>query len=145
MIGNKIKQLRKSEGLTQKEIADRLGVKQGYISRIERGLADPSPQLSKSVCRVFGVTSEWLFSDNDNQPLVKFELGGFLDDIDELRNSSRDDILKLIDECDELADSINYKLQKLVIADACFNNGDKDLTIAIRRLRYSLLDIEINF
>ena len=39
-IGNKIKELRIQEGLTQEELADKTGTKKSYISRIERGKSD---------------------------------------------------------------------------------------------------------
>jgi transcriptional regulator with XRE-family HTH domain len=34
-IGEKIRQLRKNEGLTQQELADKTGISRGHISRIE--------------------------------------------------------------------------------------------------------------
>lgn len=59
-IGERIKKLRKTEMLTQKEFAKSLGVSQGYIPSIEKGLKEPSGQLLLSISRAFGVNLEWL-------------------------------------------------------------------------------------
>ena len=41
-IGAKINQLRKKNGLTQEELADRCELSKGFISQVERGLTSPS-------------------------------------------------------------------------------------------------------
>ena len=41
-IGEKIKILRKKNGLTQEELADRCELTKGFISQIERDLTSPS-------------------------------------------------------------------------------------------------------
>ena len=41
-IGTKINQLRKKNGLTQEELADRCELSKGFISQVERGLTSPS-------------------------------------------------------------------------------------------------------
>lgn len=42
LITQRIKQLRLAKGLTQKAFSDSLGIVQGYLSSIERGLKIPS-------------------------------------------------------------------------------------------------------
>jgi transcriptional regulator with XRE-family HTH domain len=59
-IGNRIRELRKLELLTQEEFALELGVKQGYISALEIHKNEPSEQLILSICRTFGVSYDWL-------------------------------------------------------------------------------------
>ena len=41
-IGNKIKDLRNRNGLTQQELADRTELTKGFISQLERGQVSPS-------------------------------------------------------------------------------------------------------
>lgn len=58
-FGDRLKRARSYANLTQQGLADKSGVKQGTISKIERGDADSSTfivQLSKAC----GVSSEWL-------------------------------------------------------------------------------------
>ena len=62
LITQRIKQLRLAKGLTQKAFADSLGIVQGYLSSIERGLKIPSHILLMALCHTYGVREEWLFS-----------------------------------------------------------------------------------
>ena len=59
-IGDRIRELRKLESLTQEEFALELGIKRGYISTLETHRNEPSEQLIFSICRTFGVSYDWL-------------------------------------------------------------------------------------
>ena len=61
-ISNRIKSLRKVEGLTQKEFANRLLVSQSYLSGLENGNEIPTNKLTKLICLEFGVNESWLIS-----------------------------------------------------------------------------------
>ena len=56
----RIKQIRKSENLTQKAFADRLGLKQNTIATYEMGRTEPSDRTIADICREFNVNEEWL-------------------------------------------------------------------------------------
>ena len=57
---DRLKQLRKSLGLTQGELAERIGVGDTAISQIELGRVGLSEQNIKLICLTFGVHEEWL-------------------------------------------------------------------------------------
>lgn len=59
-IGKRIKELRQLTGVSQVVFAHSLGVHQGHISKVETGVAVPSKQLIKSICRQWEVREEWL-------------------------------------------------------------------------------------
>lgn len=65
MVPERIRQLRRTKGLSQKEFADSLGIVQGYLSCIERGKKNPSQTLLVALCHVYGVTEEWLFGGDE--------------------------------------------------------------------------------
>src|SRR5690349_21201901 len=47
----------KTSGLTKQEVAGRVGVKQGYISRLRSGDAtNPSPELLQKLAHLFGTS-----------------------------------------------------------------------------------------
>lgn len=48
-IGVRITRHRKMLGLSQQQVATGLGIRQGYFSKIERGKASPSPQLTRRI------------------------------------------------------------------------------------------------
>lgn len=49
---------RKNAGLTQKELAERIGADKGYISRIERGLTVPTVSTLYRIAAAMGLTVE---------------------------------------------------------------------------------------
>ncbi len=49
---------RKNAGLTQQELADRIGANKGYISRIERGLTVPTVATLYKIVSAMGLTIE---------------------------------------------------------------------------------------
>ena len=49
---------RKNAGLTQQELADRIGANKGYISRIERGLTVPTVATFYKIVSAMGLTIE---------------------------------------------------------------------------------------
>lgn len=59
MLGERVKELRKTLKLTQREFANRIGMKQNSIGQIEIG-RNPSDQTIISICREFNVNESWL-------------------------------------------------------------------------------------
>ncbi len=59
-IGDRIRELRKMEGLNQEQFALELGIKRGYVSTLEKHKNEPSKQLILNICRAFGVSYDWL-------------------------------------------------------------------------------------
>ena len=57
---DRIKELRKSLGLTQQEFGDRLGVKRNTIASYETGVNTPIDSIFISICREFSVNETWL-------------------------------------------------------------------------------------
>lgn len=59
-IGSFIAALRKANGMTQKELADRLPVSDKAVSRWERDECAPDISLIPVIAELFGVTSDEL-------------------------------------------------------------------------------------
>ena len=53
-IGQRVTDLRKDAGLTQKELAERCGLAQNHISRIEGGKYSPGLDLMETVAEALG-------------------------------------------------------------------------------------------
>lgn len=58
--GERIKDVRNSLGLTLEKFGEKLGVTKTAISRIEKGERSLTEQMTKSICREFGVDYIWL-------------------------------------------------------------------------------------
>ena len=57
---DRIRQIRKENELTQKEFAERLGVKQNTVASYEMGRIGISDSVVISICREFGINEDWL-------------------------------------------------------------------------------------
>ncbi len=62
-FGQRIQRLRDKRGLTQDELARRVGVHVQTISKIERGLHDPGTNLTLRIAQALGVKIGVLFSE----------------------------------------------------------------------------------
>ena len=61
-IGERLKIVILSQGITQKEFAERIGFSDKYISDIIRGRTKPSLALLSQIRSVFNVSAEWLIT-----------------------------------------------------------------------------------
>lgn len=59
-MNERIKEVRKSLGLTQDEFGRRLGVTRGAITNIEYNKVEPKPLLVDLLCREFNINETWL-------------------------------------------------------------------------------------
>lgn len=57
---DRIKQVRQSEGLTQAEFAEKIGLSRNFVAMIEIGQREPSDRTVRDICRVFNVNESWL-------------------------------------------------------------------------------------
>jgi putative transcriptional regulator len=62
---NNIKELRAREGLTQEELAKRVGVRRETIVFLEKGKYNPSLKLAHDIARVFQMPIEKIFLFDD--------------------------------------------------------------------------------
>ena len=60
IYGSRLKQLRNTEGMTQSEYAQRLGMEQPNYQRLERGTLDIKISMLINICTTFDVSADWL-------------------------------------------------------------------------------------
>ena len=78
--GERVREIRKSLGLTLEKFGEKLGVKKNAISQIETGRNSLTDQMTKAICREFGVDYIWLttgegemFVDSDDDFMEKID------------------------------------------------------------------------
>ena len=59
-MNERIKKLRKTLDLTQREFGERIGVKGNTIAQYELGRNEPIDAVISLICREYGVSEEWL-------------------------------------------------------------------------------------
>ena len=67
-LNEKIFQCRKRSGLSQEELAERLGVSRQAVSKWELGTAQPELDKLRLLAQTFGVSTDWLLDDAQEMP-----------------------------------------------------------------------------
>lgn len=74
----RLRELRKERGLTQGQVAGRLGVTPSMVSAYENGIRQPSYEVLIKIARLYGVSSDYLLGisgrrNPDSQHLVSLD------------------------------------------------------------------------
>lgn len=71
-IGNRIRELRNTQGLTQEELADRAELTKGYISQLERDMTSPSISTLEDILQCLGTNLGEFFRDESEEEQIVF-------------------------------------------------------------------------
>lgn len=66
MLGERIAKLRKAKGLSQYDLADRLGFSRGKLSNYEQGSRQPDYDTLKKIADFFEVSLDYLITGNES-------------------------------------------------------------------------------
>lgn len=80
-LGERIKEVRKTVGLTQLEFGEKIGIKGNTVTNYEADRREPQEVTLKAICDKFGINYEWL----------KYGKGEMVSEVD-------DDVLTLINK-----------------------------------------------
>ena len=72
---DRVRILRQKAGLTQAQLAERAGIEQGYLSRVERGKHSPSLEVTYRLAAALGVRPGDLFEPDGIQKRVQEVFG----------------------------------------------------------------------
>lgn len=78
VIGKRIREVRKSQGLTQTEFGAQIGIKGNTVTGYENGTRRPSDAIINSICLVFGVDQTWLRTGEGEMCVPVPDVGGAL-------------------------------------------------------------------
>ncbi|WP_069876287.1 helix-turn-helix domain-containing protein [Fusibacter sp. 3D3] len=86
MIENRLKQLRKENSLTQKELADKLNISKGSIAMYETGKRSPDNDILSSIADFFDVSTDYLLGRSNirrySEEILAFNTTEHLTDAD---------------------------------------------------------------
>jgi transcriptional regulator with XRE-family HTH domain len=68
-LGQKLRKLRKEQNLTQLELAQQVGITNGQVSTIERGVSSPSLATLHRIARALNVPMQEFFEDDRNKEI----------------------------------------------------------------------------
>ena len=148
-IGNRISKYRREKGLTQEELAAKLGVSSQAVSKWENDASCPDISLLPQLCRILSISTDELLTGNNNEvKLVPVEQRKSLDELT-LRvkvNSAQGDKVKvnlpmsLVKICLELGVEITPQMTGIESMKSVDLNKIMDL--AERGLIGKLVEIE---
>ena len=117
-IGDVIKKCRKNKGLTQEEMAARLGVTAPAVNKWEKGNALPDVALLAPIARLLGITTDELLSFKEE--LTDEEINQYLTDIQkDLQSKDFHDVfLSVKEKIEEYPNCEKLIWQAAVILDA---------------------------
>ena len=67
MLETKIREYRAKLGISQEELAERVGVRRETIVHLENGRYNPSLHLAMNIAKAFGTTVEEIFQFRDGE------------------------------------------------------------------------------
>ena len=86
-LGEKIKELRNKQGLTQEELADRAELSKGFISQLERDMTSPSIATLEDLLQCLGTTlGEFFMEEQEEEQIVFTEEDFFVKKDEEYKN-----------------------------------------------------------
>ncbi len=108
----RLKEIRKSLGLTMEKFGERLGVSKASISNIENGNRGLTEQMTKSICREFGVDYIWL-TTGDGEMFVESD-NDIMESIDRIMMGENDFHKNLFKTFARLDDDELVALEKII-------------------------------
>ena len=122
----RVKEIRKSLGLTLEKFGERIGVTRGSMSNIENGNRNLTEQMTKSICREFSVDYMWL-TTGDGEMFIDTD-DDFIERIDRImagEDEARKSLFKfMLELSDEDIAALDRLMKKAI--ESTQNNKEKD-------------------
>ena len=99
-FSNILSELRHSRGLSQRKVANDLGVSQALLSHYENGLREPRLDLVAKMCDYYGVTADYILGRTEKPDACRELAAGLqsviarLGDLTKEANTIVEDVLK---------------------------------------------------
>ena len=66
IVADRLKQLRNERGLTQKQVAEAVGLTKNALGNYEAGIREPSIAILRQLCLFFDVSADYLIGLTDS-------------------------------------------------------------------------------
>lgn len=95
-LGEKIKQIRKSKGMSQEQLAAILNVNRNYLSRIENGKSEPTSGVLKHIAQIFNIDLNSLLDTHEEIENDEEKIKYIIDNCKHLHTKDLDFIIRII-------------------------------------------------
>lgn len=135
-IGERIKEIRKDEHLTQVEFAQIFGLSHSHISNIENNRENPSETLLLFICSKFNVCYDWLVDGTGTRKVMNgYSRRGRINNYN-LASKEFENNYKLMND-DEIIEYTNAAFSALQVISSNFNTNKLN--------RYEILKAQNNY
>ena len=83
-LKDRLRELRKTTGLSQTDFAEKLGCGRGAIKNLEEGKTGISSTFADLICRIYGCNVVWLETGDGEmfrEPTIDEQIAGFVGDV----------------------------------------------------------------
>lgn len=133
-MGEKIKEIRKKEHLTQVEFAKLFGLSHSHISNIENNRENPSETLLLFICSKFNISYEWLkYGEGPEDVTSGYSRAGRINNY-KIASKAFEDNYRYMND-DELADYTDAAFSALQMIRSNFNrnrNNNREVLLSQR-------------
>lgn len=98
-MGPKLRDMRKAQGMTQSELAERAGVSAGLVGQIEKGKVQPSLQTVEKIASVLGVSPCYFILNETEEEGMRQIMGPALKEL--ICQEKVQSVLRLLCDCSE--------------------------------------------
>jgi transcriptional regulator with XRE-family HTH domain len=149
-IGQRIKKVRKELKLSQLDFAESLGIDQSHVSKLEKGVSEPSEMLVIHIANSYEVNLNWL---REGTGIMWWSPELTLKEMKKLREKFGDEaqtgLLNLFQFYIDLLDYMFLQVHKLIKLDINLNEPEIEIINAKKELEDSLFalrhEIEVLF
>lgn len=72
-FAERLSEIRKKRGLSQEEVAKKLGTQGPAIGRYERGIAKPTIEVASNLANILGVSLDYLVGNTDSDTMKRIQ------------------------------------------------------------------------
>ena len=97
MFSIKLKEIRESKGLSQKQLANSLDVSQGSVGNWESGIRQPNFDMLKKIADFFGISTDYFFGESENRFADEKKTNpAILNEISSLNEKEKEEVMSFI-------------------------------------------------
>jgi transcriptional regulator with XRE-family HTH domain len=107
-IGERIKIVRESKNLSIREFADKISVSHPIVIKWENETSTPNGKHIAEICRVFGVSSDWLLNGWGDMIFDQKITKSYVEEMEKNLNKLKDEMLEIYRNSDKTNRTVGF-------------------------------------